>query len=84
MLEISGIELLPDWPVFLSFVLAGLALNIVPGADMTFIIASAARGGRRDGIDRLARGRRRRAGPHLRRGARPVGDPRLVAGGVQR
>ena len=30
--------------------LAGLALNIVPGADMTFIIASAARGGRRDGM----------------------------------
>ena len=30
--------------------LAGLALNIVPGADMTFIIASAARGGRRDGV----------------------------------
>jgi threonine/homoserine/homoserine lactone efflux protein len=50
MLEISGIELLPAWPVFLSFVVAGLALNIVPGADMTFITASAARGGRRDGI----------------------------------
>jgi threonine/homoserine/homoserine lactone efflux protein len=50
MLEIAGIALLPEWPVFLSFVLAGLALNIVPGADMTLIIASAARGGRRDGI----------------------------------
>ncbi len=50
MLEIAGIELLPDWPVFLNFVLAGLALNIVPGADMTFIVASAARGGRRDGV----------------------------------
>jgi threonine/homoserine/homoserine lactone efflux protein len=50
MLEISGIELLPALPVFLSFVVAGLALNIVPGADMTFIIASVARGGRRDGI----------------------------------
>ena len=49
MLEIAGIELLPAWPVFLGFVAAGLALNIVPGADMTFIIASAARGGRRDG-----------------------------------
>src|SRR4029078_12772792 len=49
MLEINGIELLPAWPVFLGFVVAGLALNIVPGADMTFIIASAARGGRRDG-----------------------------------
>ena len=50
MLEIAGIALLPDWPVFVGFVVAGLALNIVPGADMTFIIASAARGGRRDGI----------------------------------
>lgn len=50
MLEIAGIALLPDWPVFLSFVVAGLALNIVPGADMTFIIASAARGGRRAGM----------------------------------
>ena len=50
MLEIAGIALLPEWPVFLAFVIAGLALNIVPGADMTFVIASAARGGRRDGI----------------------------------
>ena len=50
MLEIAGIELLPAWPVFLGFVAAGLALNIVPGADMTFVIASAARGGRQDGI----------------------------------
>ncbi|MEA3046893.1 MAG: hypothetical protein QOJ53_1225 [Sphingomonadales bacterium] len=50
MVEIAGIELLPAWPVFLGFVVAGLALNIVPGADMTFIVASAARGGRRDGI----------------------------------
>jgi threonine/homoserine/homoserine lactone efflux protein len=50
MLELAGIELLPDWPVFLAFVVAGLALNIVPGADMTFVIASAARGGRRDGV----------------------------------
>jgi len=50
MIEIAGVELLPAWPAFLTFVVAGLALNIVPGADMTFIVASAARGGRRDGI----------------------------------
>jgi threonine/homoserine/homoserine lactone efflux protein len=50
MLVVDGIEFLPAWPAFLGFVLAGLALNIVPGADMTFVIASAARGGRRDGI----------------------------------
>ena len=50
MLEFAGIAMLPDWPLFLSFVIAGLALNIVPGADMTFVIATAARGGRRDGV----------------------------------
>jgi threonine/homoserine/homoserine lactone efflux protein len=50
MLEIGAIELLPAWPVFLSFALAGLALNIVPGADMTFVMAASARGGRRDGL----------------------------------
>ena len=50
MIELDGIELLPELPAFLSFVIAGLALNIVPGADMTFVAASAARGGRGDGI----------------------------------
>ena len=50
MLSIAGIELLPAWPMFAAFALAGLALNIVPGADMTFVIATAARNGRRDGI----------------------------------
>ena len=50
MLEIGEIALLPDWPVFVRFVIAGLALNIVPGADMTFVVASAARGGPRSGI----------------------------------
>lgn len=50
MLEIAGIELLPDWPVFLSFALAGLALNIVPGADMAFVTTAAARGGAPAGI----------------------------------
>jgi threonine/homoserine/homoserine lactone efflux protein len=50
MFEIGGIALLPAWPVFLTFVAAGLALNLVPGADMTFIIAAAARGGRKGGV----------------------------------
>jgi threonine/homoserine/homoserine lactone efflux protein len=50
MLNLAGIELLPPLATFLAFVVAGLALNIVPGADMTFVIASAARGGRRDGL----------------------------------
>jgi len=50
MLNLAGIELLPPTATFLAFVVAGLALNIVPGADMTFVIASAARGGRRNGV----------------------------------
>lgn len=50
MLEVAGIALLPDWPAFLAFVIAGLALNIVPGADMTFIIAAGARDGKRAGM----------------------------------
>ena len=50
MLEVAGVELLPPLATFLAFALAGLALNIVPGADMTFVIASAARGWRRDGL----------------------------------
>jgi len=50
MLEIAGIALLPDWPIFLAFAVAGLALNIVPGADMTFIIAAGARDGKRAGV----------------------------------
>lgn len=50
MIEFAGIALLPDWPVFLAFALSGLALNIVPGADMAFVTAAAARAGRRDGL----------------------------------
>jgi threonine/homoserine/homoserine lactone efflux protein len=50
MLSLAGYQLLPAWPVFASFALAGLALNIVPGADMTFVIAASARGGARSGI----------------------------------
>lgn len=41
---------MPDLAGFLAFALASLALNIVPGADMTFVAASAARGGRRVGV----------------------------------
>lgn len=50
MLAIGGVDLLPAWPAFLGFALAGLALNLVPGADMAFVVASAARGGRRTGV----------------------------------
>jgi len=51
LLEIApGVELLPDLRHFLAFAIAGFALNLVPGADMTFVIASAARGGTRSGL----------------------------------
>jgi len=51
MLEIApGVELLPDLRDFLAFAIAGLALNLVPGADMTFVVASAGRGGARNGL----------------------------------
>jgi threonine/homoserine/homoserine lactone efflux protein len=51
MLEIApGVELLPDLRQFIAFAIAGLALNLVPGADMTFVIASAARGGTRSAL----------------------------------
>jgi threonine/homoserine/homoserine lactone efflux protein len=50
MIEIGGIQLLPELARFLAFALAGLALNIVPGADMTFVMMSSARGGIRSGI----------------------------------
>jgi threonine/homoserine/homoserine lactone efflux protein len=51
VLEVApGVELLPDLRHFLAFAIAGLALNLVPGADMTFVIASAARGGARNGL----------------------------------
>lgn len=41
---------MPDVAGFLAFALASLALNIVPGADMTFVATSAARGGARVGL----------------------------------
>lgn len=50
MLALGGVQLLPAWPAFLGFALAGLALNLVPGADMAFVAASAARSGRRAGV----------------------------------
>ena len=50
MLEIAGFELLPPAPLFLAFALAGLALNLVPGADMAYVTASGARAGVRGGI----------------------------------
>src|ERR1700752_2885404 len=50
MLEVAGLELLPPWPLFAAFALAGLALNLVPGADMAYVTAAAARRGVTAGI----------------------------------
>lgn len=50
MLEIAGTELLPSAPLFLAFALAGLALNLIPGADMAYVMTSAAKSGARGGI----------------------------------
>ena len=41
---------MPDLAGFLAFALASLALNIVPGPDMTFVATAAARGGARVGL----------------------------------
>jgi threonine/homoserine/homoserine lactone efflux protein len=42
--------LLPDLPALLAFVAAGLALNLTPGPDMTYVAARGAAGGRRAGV----------------------------------
>ncbi|SIS56582.1 Threonine/homoserine/homoserine lactone efflux protein [Roseivivax lentus] len=41
---------LPDWPTLLSFLGAGILLNLTPGADVMFAMASGARGGPRAGV----------------------------------
>ncbi len=51
MFELLGFHpLLPDLPRLLTFALAGFVFNITPGADMTFVAATSARGGTRSGI----------------------------------
>ena len=41
---------LPDWPLLLSFLAAALALNVTPGADMTYVIARGAAQGEKAGV----------------------------------
>ena len=43
-------QILPELPQLMAFAVAALSLNIVPGADMTFVATAAARGGRRVGL----------------------------------
>lgn len=47
---LSSHPLLPDFPRLLTFALASFALNVTPGADMTFVAATSARGGTRNGV----------------------------------
>jgi threonine/homoserine/homoserine lactone efflux protein len=42
--------LFPDFPALLAFVAAGLALNLTPGPDMTYVAARGAAEGRRAGV----------------------------------
>ena len=41
---------LPDWALLLPFLAAALALNVTPGADMTYVIARAAGQGEKAGF----------------------------------
>ncbi len=43
-------SLLPDLPALLAFIAAGIALNLTPGPDMTYVAARGAAEGRRAGI----------------------------------
>jgi threonine/homoserine/homoserine lactone efflux protein len=46
----SVITVFPPGELFVPFLVAGLALNLVPGSDMTFVALCAARGGRNAGL----------------------------------
>lgn len=50
MLDVGGYQMLPHWPLFAAFALAGLVLNLVPGVDMAYVISSSARSGVRGGM----------------------------------
>jgi threonine/homoserine/homoserine lactone efflux protein len=44
------LSILPPPDIFISFLIAGIALNVTPGSDMTFVALSGARGGRSAGL----------------------------------
>src|SRR5690606_27172018 len=41
---------LPDWPLLAPFLVAALALNLTPGADMTYVLARSVTQGRGAGM----------------------------------
>ena len=45
----SLVDILPPAQLLVPFLVAGLALNLTPGSDMTFVALAGARGGRRTG-----------------------------------
>jgi threonine/homoserine/homoserine lactone efflux protein len=45
------LDVLPPAQLLVPFLIAGLALNLTPGSDMTFVALSGSRGGRRVGLD---------------------------------
>ena len=44
------LNILPPADLLVPFLIAGLALNLTPGSDMTFVALSGSRGGRRAGL----------------------------------
>jgi len=48
------IALLPPTNLFVPFMLAGLALNLTPGPDMSFVALAGAKGGKKAGVFAVA------------------------------
>lgn len=44
------LDFIPDWSRLLPFLVAGLSLNLTPGADMTYVLARSAGQGRGAGV----------------------------------
>jgi threonine/homoserine/homoserine lactone efflux protein len=44
------LDFIPDWSRLLPFLIAGLSLNLTPGADMTYVLARSAGQGRGAGV----------------------------------
>ena len=76
-------RVIPEPETLAVFCLAALALLVVPGPAVLYIVASSIDGGRRAGRRVDARDPDRGARPRLRRGARAVGPPRRVGARVR-
>ena len=46
----TSLLVLPDWPLLAPFLVAALALNLTPGADMTYVLARSVSQGRGAGV----------------------------------